>query len=163
MSYPRKTIKELFDAAKAEYEERLKTDKNAYFNERYWLPGDYTTLFTLGGENIVTSVDVGDYQGDSLVLLEHPTDGRLALVEYGWGSCSGCDTLQSCEGDLVELQALADSLTPGEDEWKTPTEMVEYFRDRNWSDRYYYRDSAVQSWVKTVIAALTEKVLAETT
>lgn len=48
-----------------------------------------------------------DYQGDSYYLLRD--GGRYGVLVFGWGSCSGCDALQSCD-TLSEVTALRDSL-----------------------------------------------------
>lgn len=153
MSYKRKTVRELFNEAKAAHEQRKAAGERSYFNEDYWKPnGGYEALITLGGEEIVNSVDVGDYQGDALLLLKHPTENLYFFLEYGWGSCSGCDAFQGCD-TIGDLQELADSFV-GDAEWKTADEMLAYFRSKNWDERYYYRDSEVQRWVNEIIQFL---------
>lgn len=50
-----------------------------------------------------------DYQGDTYALLRQETlkgEAIVGLLAFGWGSCSGCDALQSShdEGEVVELR-----------------------------------------------------------
>ena len=35
----------------------------------------------------------GDYQGDYIAVLRD--DGRIGVLVYGYGSCSGCDAIQA--------------------------------------------------------------------
>ena len=46
---------------------------------------------------IVVDVSEGDYQGSS-VLICKDNEGKYYYYCYGWGSCSGCDELESREG-----------------------------------------------------------------
>ena len=53
---------------------------------------DYTSILNQFGY-IVIKVDDDDYQGDSRVLYEGYKD-EVGYLQFGWGSCSGCDALQ---------------------------------------------------------------------
>jgi len=55
---------------------------------------DYTPLISYFG-HIILRVDDTDYQGDSRVLYEEGE--RYGYLNFGWGSCSGCDSLQACD------------------------------------------------------------------
>lgn len=76
------------------------------FNDGDYGPGDYTPIIQSMGE-VLVRVDDDDYQGDTFVLLA--SDGKFGFLNFGWGSCSGCDALQAC-GTRKELQDLIDSL-----------------------------------------------------
>lgn len=68
--------------------------------------------------------DIGDYQGDYYFLLR---DGdRYGYFIFGYGSCSGCDYLQSCYGDIGEITSYRDELW-NSIAWKSRAEMYEYF------------------------------------
>jgi len=67
---------------------------------------DYTPILEFFGK-ILIRVDQNDYSGDSHVLLDK--DGKCGLLTFGWGSCSGCDALQSCD-TLGKLNDLIESL-----------------------------------------------------
>lgn len=57
--------------------------------------------------------DIGSYQGDYLYFLKDEDrssvlsdDARYGLLVFGYGSCSGCDSLQACsnETDVTDLR-----------------------------------------------------------
>lgn len=53
----------------------------------------YDDLINSMGYEVVSADVCGSYQGDYLVLL---ADGvRRGLLVFGYGSCSGCDTLEA--------------------------------------------------------------------
>jgi hypothetical protein len=64
-------------------------------------PSNYGALVESIGHEVLVRVDDEDYSGDSRYLL---ADGaRRGYLEFGWGSCSGCDALQACDSyDAVE-------------------------------------------------------------
>ena len=65
--------------------------------------GSYDDLIQHFGYEVVLEEDLGDYQGDTLVLFRD--QGEWGYLCFGWGSCSGCDSLQACESiqDYVDL------------------------------------------------------------
>jgi hypothetical protein len=56
----------------------------------------------------ITEIDNGDYQGTLLYLIPlniyQPSENEYLMTYVGYGSCSGCDTLQSIQtwGDIKE-------------------------------------------------------------
>lgn len=54
-------------------------------------------------ENI-TEIDNGDYQGTLLYLIPvktyQPSESQYLMTHVSYGSCSGCDTLQSIQSDM---------------------------------------------------------------
>lgn len=78
---------------------------------------------------IIADAHTDDYQGDSLYLLK---DGaRIGLLEFGWGSCSGCDALQSC-GSVEEVVALRDELYRNIKWQPGLTEMLAVVGSKDW-------------------------------
>ena len=67
---------------------------------------DYQPIVDSFG-NVLIQVDDADYQGDTRVLYEK--DGKYGYLNFGWGSCSGCDALQAC-CNIEEIQELINSL-----------------------------------------------------
>lgn len=55
-------------------------------------------IYDQWAENKITVVDNGDYQGTLLFVIPQkcyqPTEYEYLLTYVGYGSCSGCDTLQ---------------------------------------------------------------------
>jgi len=81
---------------------------------------------------ILLKVDDNDYQGDSRLLL---TDGfRFGLLFFGWGSCSGCDALQSAQDDGERaLRELRDDLA-NKTHWEdNAAALAAYIEGKDWS------------------------------
>lgn len=68
---------------------------------------DYSEIVYEFGYPIKISINEDDYQGDSWYILKDGT--RYGYLEFGWGSCSGCDALKACKS-FDDLQKLADEL-----------------------------------------------------
>ena len=67
---------------------------------------DYTPIINNFGE-VILREDEDDYQGDTHAVIK--SDNKFGYLSFGWGSCSGCDSLQACE-TYEEIQELMDSL-----------------------------------------------------
>lgn len=80
-------------------------DDEAYF----YGPGDYQPIIDELGDPVV-QVDDDDYQGDTRILYRK--DGRYGLLNFGWGSCSGCDGLRACTS-FREIEELIQGLEDG--------------------------------------------------
>jgi hypothetical protein len=65
---------------------------------------DYEKLVTLYGLPVLYEWEEPYYQGDGVFILQGE-DGRIGLMVYGFGSCSGCDALQACSTtqDVADL------------------------------------------------------------
>ena len=67
------------------------------FDVMFNYEGAYPALAT----NSITEIDDGDYQGTLLYLIPfetyQPDASRYLLTHVGYGSCSGCDTLQAIQ------------------------------------------------------------------
>lgn len=72
---------------------------------------DYGPLIESIGHEVLVKVDDDDYQGDSNVLFRR-ADGAFGYLNFGWGSCSGCDALQACDS-YEDLESLRNSLVAG--------------------------------------------------
>jgi hypothetical protein len=55
----------------------------------------------------ITVIDDGDYQGTQLFLIPckcyQPAEYEYLMTHVGYGSCSGCDTLQAIQSGGIEL------------------------------------------------------------
>lgn len=81
-------------------------------NEKYWCP-DYWDIIKIAAKlqgiesfTVVIEATAGSYQGDSGALIRD-SKNQFYYVQWGWGSCSGCDALQAAEGSDIELAELA--------------------------------------------------------
>lgn len=53
----------------------------------------YTQMVDSFGHEVLAFETTGSYQGDHWALLKSE-DSRLGFMNFGYGSCSGCDNLQ---------------------------------------------------------------------
>ena len=68
----------------------------------------YSQIVESFGYDSNRAATFGDWQGDHVYLLK---DGdRRGFLIIGYGSCSGCDTLQAVEHDREAVQEYADRL-----------------------------------------------------
>lgn len=74
-----------------------------------------------------------DYQGDSYYLLSNGSE--FGILVFGWGSCSGCDSLEACDS-REEVIALRDDLWNGI-VWRTEEDMIEYIKTKDWDLEWY--------------------------
>jgi hypothetical protein len=67
-------------------------------------PGDYLPLLKSFNYNIIIQLDDSDYQGETRILYDN--EGKIGHLQFSWGSCSGCDSLQACNSykELDELR-----------------------------------------------------------
>lgn len=65
---------------------------------------------------VIFEYEVGDYQGDTMYLLQQGWN-KYGYLHIGWGSCSGCDALQ----DVIDY------------DWPQSKPRVEEFRDELFS------------------------------
>lgn len=89
----------------------------------------YDVLEASFGLSELARADDDDWQGDSVVLLRS-ADGRLGILEYGWGSCSGCDALQACD-TVEEVNDLRDSLFESIKWFDSATACLEYVKSKD--------------------------------
>jgi hypothetical protein len=117
----------------------------------YFSVGDYNPLLESLGYKIILQVDDNDYQGDSRLLLK---DGdRYGWLQFGWGSCSGCDALQSCN-NYEEVDKLRTGLANGIKWFDSKAEALEFFRAHDWEGDYSWNTSTQADFVSKSISLL---------
>lgn len=110
----------------------MKTAKELYEEEGYFYQTDYQPMLDEFGD-ILVQVDDEGYQGDSRVLYH---DGkRFGWLQFGWGSCSGCDALQACNS-VEEVQELMDELHNSIMWFDGPEEAIKFFESHDWEGDY---------------------------
>lgn len=107
----------------------------------FYFKGGYNELVESTGVSILTSEDIGDYQGTSYWLVEE--NGRIGYLSYGYGSCSGCDSLQACSTrqDVEDLRSdMHNSI-----HWEGSKEdMIQYLESFDLSKMYWSADEYKQ-------------------
>ena len=99
---------------------------------------DYGTFLGEFGE-IIIHVDRGDYQGDSLLIYKND-NGQFGYLCFGWGSCSGCDALQACDG-VEDLQELMDHLYNSIIWFDSKESLSTFIKEHNWNGDYFGEES----------------------
>jgi len=93
---------------------------------------------------IALQVDDKDYQGDSRVLYQERD--LFGLLIFGWGSCSGCDSLQACTSH-EEVDALIDRLS-AQIKWLSRDEMLAYFNSHDWEGDFCWHSEETREFVE---------------
>ena len=129
------------------YPELKKVDKNNIGFERLW---DYQPILKLFGE-IILQVDDNDYHGDSRVIYKFRGDEeneyKYGYLQFGWGSCSGCDALKACR-TVHEVEDLIDMLDRQTIRFSNAQEALEYFENHDWEGDYSYHTEKQKEFVK---------------
>jgi hypothetical protein len=113
----------------------METAKQLYpgaFDDGHYGPWDYTPIIEHCGI-VIERHDDNSYQGDTRVLLE--ANGRFGYLEIGWGSCSGCDSLQACSS-WTDLQELIDEITTSVRWFDSKSEALRWFKEHDWAGEY---------------------------
>ena len=76
--------------------------------EEYFYPNEsYDSLVASAG-TIIKDWNIGDWQGDYVYLLKN--GNKFGFTVVGYGSCSHCDALQSCDSQ-AELDELKEEIS----------------------------------------------------
>ena len=115
----------------------MKTAKMLYpdFVDGYYnMESDYHPMLKEFG-NILLQEDQLDWSGDSWILYQ---DGeRYGYLCFGWGSCSACDALQSCNL-ISEIQELMNELQESIKWFDTKQQAYDWFLTHDWQAEYFY-------------------------
>lgn len=117
------------------------------YEDDKWGWDDYQPMLNSFGK-ILIQVDDDDYQGDSRLIYEK--DGKYGYLQFGWGSCSGCDALQACD-DLNDVQELMDSLNDRIKWFDSLDELQLYFKEKDWSLEYSWKQEEQKMFVNEVV------------
>lgn len=108
----------------------------------YFYGPAYSELIDSMEYNIVFEETIGSYQGDYLYFFED--SDKYGLLVFGYGSCSGCDSLEACS-DEKEVTSLRDSIESEIKWFKTKEEVAKFIWDTDkkaFKDWWYYDDEA---------------------
>lgn len=121
--------------------------ERTYFDSPY----DYDPIIRSFGE-VLVQVDDDDYIGDTRVLLRK--DGRYGFLNFGWGSCSGCDALQASDS-YEEIDELIDDLENDIKWFDTLANAQAYIaNDEERQGSYYYHEAEWDKF-KAAVAEVT--------
>jgi hypothetical protein len=131
----------------------MKTAKELYpsgVNDSYLSLGDYQPILNSFGR-ILIQVDDDDYEGDSRVLYKK--DKQYGYLQFGWGSCSGCDALQAC-ASYEEADELITNLFNSIKWFENKKEALIFFKTHDWGGDYSWNFREQKEFVDRVIELL---------
>ena len=135
-----KNIKDVFPNA----------DKDMWF----YVEGGYEAILESFEYEILLKKDYGSYQGDTLVLFKD--NNKYGFLNFGWGSCSGCDALAACS-DYEDLRKLRDGLH-NDIVWKNQKEMINYLTDEKLMEqKFWFWESGSKEFLKEAVKILKEE------
>ncbi|HEY9774545.1 MAG TPA: hypothetical protein V6C81_12150 [Planktothrix sp.] len=133
--------------ARINVENIYQTSEGQSFFELY----NYEPMVTAFGQRTIVAVDDYYHQGDSYRLIADGDEPgqRYGVLIFGWGSCSGCDALQSCSS-FKEVQELADS-TQDSIKWFADKEALrKYVVEHDWKGDYSWPDTELHKYLHLV-------------
>lgn len=123
------------------YPEHAKEEKEGGY---FYGPGDYNPMLHEFG-NVLLQVDDEDYQGDSRLL--YGKDGKIGYLQFGWGSCSGCDALQACN-NMKDIEELMNDLFNQIKWFDSKDEALKYFNEHDWEGDYSWHEDEQKRFVE---------------
>jgi len=117
------------------------------FPDFFLCEGNYEIILKEFGK-ILIQVDDDDYQGDSRVLLYN--DGKYGILIFGFGSCSGCDALQSCQ-NTDEIDELMQNMY-NDIHWFDDLESCKkWVRERDWELQHSWHCDETKDFIQQVL------------
>jgi hypothetical protein len=90
-----------------------------------------------------------DYQGSTYVVLRR--DEKVGYLEFGWGSCSGCDALEACES-YSDLRDVVERLESNIRWFDSDDELKAWASAHDWPGDWSWHEGA-----RTFLRAFNEK------
>ena len=128
----------------------MKIDVKELYKDESWSWYDYQPMLNAFGK-VAIQVDDDAYQGDSRLLYDE--NGKIGVLIFGWGSCSGCDALQACDS-LEEVQELCDSLQDDIKWFDDKKQALEYFTNHDWQGDYSWYQTETKEFINKCIEYL---------
>ncbi|MFA5322051.1 MAG: hypothetical protein WC373_05200 [Smithella sp.] len=116
----------------------------------FFSTGDYEPILKSFGE-VKIQVDDKDYQGDSRVLYKK--DNKYGYLQFGWGSCSGCDALQACDS-YKAIDDLICQLNESIKWFDSKEEALKFFQSHDWDGDYSTNSEEQKQFVLQCIKEL---------
>lgn len=120
--------------------------ENIIEKSEYFYPPGYDLLIASMEYYVQKSQSFGSYSGDSVYLFGSSSYGNYGILIFGWGSCSGCDTLQACNNakDVEELREKLNS----EIKWfQDKEEMNKWIDSRIESNDWYTHEKEIAEFL----------------
>ena len=127
--------------------------KKSEFSSNEFYESDYGPLLESMGWTILLKVDDKDYQGDSRILFR---DGnRYGFLIFGWGSCSGCDSLQACD-TFEEAEQLRNRLVHDTEWYDSKENCLRRINTKDWELDYSWHAEETKEFIAKAKALLSK-------
>ncbi len=123
-------------------------------DERPSCISNYQPMLESLEHEILVQVDDDGYSGDSRLLLR-AFSGHIGYLNFGWGSCSGCDALQACD-TWEAVEGLRENLSSGIQWFPAPAAALKFFEGHDWEGDYSWGDEGQKEFVEKAKAKLRE-------
>ena len=137
-------------------ENAMKVDVRKLYEEEkddlWFMVSDYQPMINAFG-NVAVQVDDDSYQGDTFVLYDN--DGRIGILFFGWGSCTGCDALQGCR-NIDEVQELCDDLQRDIRWFDSKAEALKWAQEKDWETEWTWHESKGREFVQKITEYLSK-------
>lgn len=125
----------------------MKTAREIYDNNASYGWYNYQPMLDEFGTILLQEEDE-DYQGDTFLIYKD--NNKYGYLNFGWGSCNGCDALQACI-TLNEVQELMDSLYVGILWFDSIEELKNYFKNKDWDLTWEFQSKAFKEFYPKVM------------
>lgn len=131
------------------YPELVQEEKDSGY---FFGTSDYEPILREFGE-ILIKIDDDGHHGDSRVF--YLSNGKYGILQFGWGSCSGCDALQGCE-TIKEIDKLMQELYASIKWFDSRDECLNWIGDHDWEGDFswYTEKDKQQEFIDGIIAYL---------
>lgn len=113
----------------------------------------YLELVATMGVDVVKHETIGSYQGDYLLIVKE--GGSYGYLEFGYGSCSGCDALQACSS-MEDVAALRQRLYESIQWGPSAAALAQWMKDRDWESQWVWHESEAATWIREAAKMLGE-------
>lgn len=90
-------------------------------------------------DEVVLYVSDDDYQGSTYALIR--SGDRYGYLQFGWGSCSGCDAAEAAES-YSDWKSLFESLRDGVRWFDSLTGFLSWASEHDWKGEWSWHDGA---------------------
>jgi hypothetical protein len=91
-----------------------------------WHGYNYSELIDSFEYEILFEEEVGEYQGDYVFIFRH--EGKFGYLIFGYGSCSGCDSLEAANS-IEELESFRQELLRDIKWFDNAQELMEFIKE----------------------------------
>lgn len=125
--------------------ELAKKEWGMHNTEDYLRIPSYYSIIESFGKVLVESSD-NNYQGSTYALIE--SNSKLGYLEFGWGSCSGCDALEACDS-YEDVDRLIMELESSIIWFYSKEDFIKWVKEKDWQGSFSWHDG-IQNFLKEV-------------